>query len=83
MRYAHFVKLLLIVVMRVLSSHPVRKARRAFDTIPDGHPQVLIAGFGRFGQVVARLLAAHRTPFIAIEHDIEQVDFSRRFGNLI
>ncbi len=44
---------------------------------------MLIAGFGRFGQIVARLLAAHRTPFIAIENDIEQVDFSRRFGNLI
>jgi len=44
---------------------------------------VLIAGFGRFGQIVARLLAANGTPFIVIENDIEQVDFSRRFGNLI
>jgi glutathione-regulated potassium-efflux system protein KefB len=75
--------LLVIVVSRLLSAHPPVKAKRAFDEIPDGHPQVLIAGFGRFGQVVARLLAAHRTPFIAIENNVEQVDFSRRFGNLI
>jgi glutathione-regulated potassium-efflux system protein KefB len=74
---------LVMAVARLLSAHPVPKPQRAFDTIPDGHPEVLIAGFGRFGQVVARLLAAHRTPFIAIEADIEQVDFSRRFGNLI
>jgi glutathione-regulated potassium-efflux system protein KefB len=74
---------LVIAVSRLLATHPAPKPRREFDAIPDGHPQVLIAGFGRFGQVVARLLAAQRTPFIAIENDIEQVDFSRRFGNLI
>ncbi|MDQ3287377.1 MAG: NAD-binding protein [Pseudomonadota bacterium] len=48
---------------------------------PDDHPQVLIAGFGRFGQVVARLLAARRVPFIAIDPSADQVDFVRRFGN--
>ena len=42
---------------------------------------MLIAGFGRFGQIVARLLAAQKMPFIAIEHSAEQVDFVRRFGN--
>jgi len=46
-------------------------------------PKVLIAGFGRFGQVVARLLAAQRIPFIAIEHSQEQVEFMRRFGSTI
>ncbi len=44
---------------------------------------MLIAGFGRFGQIVARLLAAHRIPFIAIDPDVEQIDFVRRFGNKI
>ena len=56
---------------------------RPFDDIPDEHPEVLIAGFGRFGQVVARLLAAQRIPFIAIEHSQEQVEFMRRFGSKI
>jgi voltage-gated potassium channel Kch len=32
---------------------------------------------------VARLLTAQRIPFVAIEHSPEQVDFMRRFGNLI
>ncbi|QNP39575.1 monovalent cation:proton antiporter-2 (CPA2) family protein [Lysobacter solisilvae (ex Woo and Kim 2020)] len=74
---------LVIAVSRLLVAHPVAKPKRAFDAIPDGHPQVLIAGFGRFGQIVARLLAANRTPFLVIENDIEQVAFSRRFGNQI
>ena len=71
--------LLLAVVSRVLDARPAQA--REFDTLPDGHPQVLIAGFGRFGQVVARLLAAKRLPFIAIEPSADQVDFVRRFGN--
>jgi glutathione-regulated potassium-efflux system protein KefB len=75
--------LLVIAIDRIAKGAPAAAPKRAFDAVPDGHPQVLIAGFGRFGQVVARLLAAHRTPFIAIEHDIEQVDFVRRFGNVI
>ncbi|MFC5579045.1 monovalent cation:proton antiporter-2 (CPA2) family protein [Lysobacter niabensis] len=75
--------LLVAGVSRALAAHPVARVKRAFDAIPDGHPQVLIAGFGRFGQIVARLLAAHRTPFLVIEDDIDQVDFSRRFGNVI
>ena len=44
---------------------------------------MLIAGFGRFGQIVARLLFAQKIPFIAIDPDSEQVDLMRRFGNQI
>jgi glutathione-regulated potassium-efflux system protein KefB len=72
--------LLLIGVSRLLPAQGPRD-QRPYDRIPDGHPQVLIAGFGRFGQIIARLLAAQHTPFIAIEHSADQVDFMRRFGN--
>ncbi|MGY4517465.1 monovalent cation:proton antiporter-2 (CPA2) family protein [Lysobacter sp. HA18] len=75
-----FGPLLLLVVSRVLRHAPAKPAR-AFDTIPDNQPKVLIAGFGRFGQVVARLLTAQKLPFIAIEPSADQVDFVRRFGN--
>ena len=73
--------LLVIAVTRLLAANPPARETRAFDAIPDDHPQVLIAGFGRFGQIVARLLVAQQVPFIAIEHSAEQVDFVRRFGN--
>jgi glutathione-regulated potassium-efflux system protein KefB len=75
--------LLLIAMSRLVREHPARREARAFDAIPDGHPQVLVAGFGRFGQIVARLLGAQGIRFVGIEHSPEQVDFMRRFGNQI
>ena len=45
--------------------------------------QVLIAGFGRFGQMVGRLLRARKIGFTALEISPDQVDFVRRFGNKV
>ncbi len=56
---------------------------RAFDAIADTAPRVIIAGYGRMGQIVARILRAQRIPFTALESSVEQVDFSRRFGSNI
>jgi glutathione-regulated potassium-efflux system protein KefB len=72
--------LLLIIVTKALPAH-ARRETRPFDRIPDAHPQVLIAGLGRFGQIIARMLTAQHIPFVAIEHSPEQVDFMRRFGS--
>lgn len=54
-----------------------------FDRIPPGHNPVIIAGFGRVGQIVARILRARRIPFTALDISSEHVDFVRRFGNKI
>jgi glutathione-regulated potassium-efflux system protein KefB len=56
---------------------------RAFDTIEDIRPRVIIAGFGRVGQIVARILRAQRIPYTALETSVEQVELSRRFGTNI
>ncbi len=52
-----------------------------FDRIEPGEPRVIIAGFGRFGQVIARVLRARHIRFTALEASQAQVDFVRRFGN--
>jgi len=52
------------------------------EVVPDDH-RVVIAGFGRFGQIVARILRARGIPFTALEISQSQVDFVRRFGNRI
>jgi len=52
-----------------------------FDHIEPAEPRVLIAGFGRFGQIVARVLRARQIRFTALEISQAQVDFVRRFGN--
>ncbi|WP_407655794.1 glutathione-regulated potassium-efflux system protein KefC [Azohydromonas lata] len=41
---------------------------------------VIIAGFGRYGQVVGRLLAAQGLSATVLEHDADQVETVRRFG---
>lgn len=59
------------------------KETRVFDEIPEHDNPVVIAGFGRFGQIVARVLRMHRIGFTALEADVRQVDFVRRFGNQV
>lgn len=56
---------------------------RPFDDIEDNDPKVIIAGFGRFGQIVARILSMKKIRFTALESSFEQVDFVRKFGNKI
>ncbi len=59
------------------------KPTRDFDEIVDEHPRVILAGYGRVGQIVARILRAQHIPFTALESSAEQVDFSRQFGSNI
>ena len=56
---------------------------RPFDTPVELYPKVIIAGFGRFGQIVGRILRAKKIAFTALEASQTQVDFLRRFGNQI
>jgi glutathione-regulated potassium-efflux system ancillary protein KefC/glutathione-regulated potassium-efflux system protein KefB len=56
---------------------------RPFDTPVELYPKVIIAGFGRFGQIVGRILLAKKIAFTALEASQTQVDFLRRFGNQI
>ena len=60
-----------------------KKPSREFDRIDAPAPRVVIAGFGRVGQIVARVLNAHHITFTALERDAEQVDFVRHFGNTV
>lgn len=73
----------MIAIARVLRAYPEKTAPREFDAIPDHQPQVILAGFGRFGQIVARILVAQKIPFIALETDAQHLDFMRRFGNKV
>ena len=46
-------------------------------------PQVIIAGFGRFGQITGRILAANRIPFTALDNNAEHIEFISKFGSKI
>ncbi|MFW8590399.1 monovalent cation:proton antiporter-2 (CPA2) family protein [Glaciecola sp. 2405UD65-10] len=46
-------------------------------------PEVIIAGFGRFGQITARVLSANNIPFTALDKDAEHIAFVKKFGNKV
>jgi monovalent cation:proton antiporter-2 (CPA2) family protein len=68
---------------RILARWTARQVSREYDTIDAAPAPVIIAGFGRFGQIVSRVLRMADIPFTALDASYAQVDFVRRFGNRI
>jgi len=85
--------LLIIVVTLSMVTTPLlyllrdRLARQTAETQPydaiDQQCNVIIAGMGRFGQIVGRVLRMAHVPFTALEVNPTQIDFLRRFGSKI
>lgn len=53
------------------------------DDLPDHDGHVVIAGLGRFGQIIARVLAARKVPFTALDGDPAQIEIVRKFGGKV
>jgi monovalent cation:proton antiporter-2 (CPA2) family protein len=68
---------------RLLTRWLERTAEPEYDEIDAPANPVIIAGFGRFGQIVSRVLRMANIPFTALDANYAQVDFVRRFGNRI
>lgn len=88
--------LVLVVTLSMLLSPPAmllhahllarwteRHAEPEFDTIDSPANPVIIAGYGRVGQIVSRVLRMCGIPFTALEASYQQVDFVRRYGNKV
>jgi Kef-type K+ transport system membrane component KefB/voltage-gated potassium channel Kch len=74
---------LLMVNDRLLQPWARKRQAAPFSRIDEPGQPVVIAGYGRVGQVVGRLLNAQGVPFTALDVSAEQVDFVRQFGNKI
>jgi glutathione-regulated potassium-efflux system ancillary protein KefC len=72
--------LLVILYERVLAPRFAGALERETDVVDEASP-VIVAGFGRFGQVVARVLNGMRIRATLIDHDPNQVELVRRFGS--
>jgi glutathione-regulated potassium-efflux system ancillary protein KefC/glutathione-regulated potassium-efflux system protein KefB len=68
---------------RVLCMWTAKQVAAEYDRIEAPPAPVIIAGYGRFGQIVSRVLRMCGIPFTALEANYAQVDFVRRFGNRI
>lgn len=49
----------------------------------EAEPDIIIAGFGRFGQITGRLLQANGFKSTVLDSDIEQIEVLRRFGRRV
>jgi glutathione-regulated potassium-efflux system protein KefB len=72
---------LVVLAAKTLGAVAEKKPTREYDEINTDAPRVIIAGFGRVGQIVGRVLRAQRIPFVALESSVEQMDTLRRFNN--
>ncbi|RZT91290.1 glutathione-regulated potassium-efflux system protein KefC [Rivibacter subsaxonicus] len=73
--------LLLVAVDRFVAPLYARGATRKIDEIAE--PQqapIIILGFGRYGQIIGRMLYANGLSATVLDHDAEQVEGTRRFG---
>jgi glutathione-regulated potassium-efflux system ancillary protein KefC/glutathione-regulated potassium-efflux system protein KefB len=68
---------------RLLALWQERHAAPEFDTISGPGNPVIIAGYGRVGQILSRVLRMCGIPFTALETSYQQVDFVRRFGGKV
>ncbi len=71
--------LVFVVLERyVLPAVAERGAARPHDQIEHADTPVVIAGYGRFGQIIGRLLRANRIPMTILDLDPEIVELVRR-----
>jgi glutathione-regulated potassium-efflux system ancillary protein KefC len=88
---AHSVLVATVALSMLLTPLLLRLAERWMPTqgtarpgLPElNEPQeapVIIAGFGRYGQIIGRLLFANGVNATVLDHDPEQVEVVRRFG---
>lgn len=63
------------IVPRFMSVLPERE----FDAITEESP-IILAGYGRFGQIIGRFLRAQGMTLTILENNPEQIDLLRKFG---
>ncbi|WP_223461969.1 MULTISPECIES: monovalent cation:proton antiporter-2 (CPA2) family protein [unclassified Pseudomonas] len=75
--------LLLLVCARLVSPkvQPVEVPEK-FREIDADAPRVVIAGMGRMGQIIARILRAQNIKFVALDTSVETIELSRSFGGV-
>jgi len=73
--------LLLKLVQRLWPAPKAGHRSTENEPAPHGQPAVIVAGFGRFGQIIGRILVSRRIPFTALDSNPDHIDTVRRFGN--
>ncbi len=71
------------LIIEHVTGRMAEKDDAEYDEMEDAGNAVIIAGFGRIGQIVGRLLRVKGQSFTALEIDSSQVDVIRRYGSKV
>ncbi|WP_028628112.1 monovalent cation:proton antiporter-2 (CPA2) family protein [Metapseudomonas resinovorans] len=78
-----------ITPLLVLTLFRLFKTRPAPVTVPEEYtridndaPRVVVAGMGRMGQIIARMLRAQRVPYVALDTNVEMIEYGRSLGRM-
>lgn len=76
--------LLLLLLAKLIKPKPAPliKPPAEYTDIDSDAPRVVIAGMGRMGQIIARVLRAQRVPFVALDTSVESIELSRSLGRM-
>ncbi|MBN8554349.1 MAG: cation:proton antiporter [Deltaproteobacteria bacterium] len=58
------------------------EVKREYDVVSE-NPEVIIAGYGRFGQIIHRILRLHQIPVTILESNYDQVEAVRKYGTKV
>ncbi|MDB4069149.1 monovalent cation:proton antiporter-2 (CPA2) family protein, partial [Pseudomonadales bacterium] len=74
---------LLVLYNKIITSRRGAGAENYDSSWGESEPEVIIAGFGRVGQITGRLLTANGIQFTALDKNAEHIEFVRKFGNKV
>lgn len=79
--------MLMTPLMLLINEHLIQprlvdanKETKQADTISHQENDVIVIGFGRFGQAVGRLLLANNVSTTVLDHDASQIELVRKYG---
>lgn len=73
--------LLLIYSQIILPYFTQKRPTVPYDHVTENENPIIIAGYGRVGQIIGRFLSAQGIPLTILENDPDQIDLLRRFGS--
>ncbi|MDK9779154.1 MULTISPECIES: glutathione-regulated potassium-efflux system protein KefB [unclassified Vibrio] len=71
---------LLLMGQKKWFAHTLNQEESVTTNVVDRRPRVIIAGFGRFGQIVGRLMYANKIKVTVLESDASQIHLLRKYG---
>lgn len=74
---------LMMIIYEKLVAPRLEKLPQDEDADIEPNGPIIVVGFGRFGQIVSRMLIAAGHHLTILDHDAEQIQLVRRFGNKV